>query len=311
MAWSNQTMVNEFILLGFSSLGQLQILLFVVFLVFYVVTVIGNFLIILVISMDNTLHCPMYFFLQNLSFAEAGFISAIVPKMLVNLLSKNKAITLLGCRAQIYFVFFFGAMECYILIVMAYDRFVAICNPLRYTIIMNRKICVLLVAAVWTSGFPIGTIQSTWLLSFPFCGSNEISHFFCDAPPVLYLACADTYRFELFSLIGTFINLLCPFILILVSYICIIRTILKMPSIEGRRKAFSTCSSHIIVVTLFYGSASLTHFRPKASYSSGNNHLLSLSYVIVTPMLNPIIYSLRNKEMKKALSRLLSRTICF
>ncbi|XP_066485622.1 olfactory receptor 10A5-like [Tiliqua scincoides] len=310
MSWPNQTMVNEFILLGFSNLGQLQILLFVVFLLAYLVTVMGNTLIILLTSIDPALHSPMYFFLRNLSIAEVGFISTIVPKMLVNLLSEEKTISFLGCRAQIYFVFFFGAMECYILIVMAYDRFVAICNPLRYTVIMNRRLCVLLVTAVWVSGFPIGTIQSTWILSFPFCGSNTISHFFCDAPPILYLSCVDTFRFELFSLIGTCINVLCPFLLILVSYIRIVGTILRMPLVDGRRKVFSTCSSHIIVVTLFYGSASLTHFRPKSSSSPGNRYLLSLSYIVFTPMLNPIIYSLRNKEMKGAFSRLIRKKSC-
>ncbi|XP_062993405.1 olfactory receptor 10A5-like [Elgaria multicarinata webbii] len=309
MSPHNQTMVNEFILLAFSNLGQLQILLFSVFLIFYLTTVMGNILIILLTTLDTTLHSPMYFFLQILSFSEIGFVSTIVPKLLVNLLSIKKTISLLGCRAQIYFVFFFGAMECFILIVMAYDRFVAICNPLRYTIIMNRKFCIVLVTAVWASGFPVATIQSTWLLSFPFCRSNTISHFFCDAPPILELACADTYRFELFSIIGTIIILFCPFTLILVSYIHIISTIMRMPSAEGRRKAFSTCSSHIIVVTLFYGSASLTHFQPKSSYAQGNKHLLSLSYVIFTPMLNPFIYSLRNKDVKGALIKLLRKKI--
>ncbi|XP_044305896.1 olfactory receptor 10A7-like [Varanus komodoensis] len=310
MIWHNQTMVNEFILLGFTNLGQLQILLFVIFLVFYLTTVLGNFLIILLTGLDSNLHTPMYFFLQILSFAEIGFVSAIIPKLLVNLLSDKKTISLLGCRAQIYCVFFFGVMECFILIVMAYDRFVALCNPLRYTVIMNRKLCISLVTAVWALGFPVASIQSTWLLSFPFCRSNEISHFFCDAPPILQLACADTYSFELFSFIGTFIILLCPFALILVSYIHIISTILRIPSVEGRWKAFSTCSSHIIVVTLFYGSASLTHLQPKSSSVPGNKHLLSLSYVILTPMLNPFIYSLRNKEVKGALIRLIRKKIC-
>ncbi|XP_007443491.1 olfactory receptor 10A7-like [Python bivittatus] len=310
MSCCNQTMISEFVLLGFSNLGQLQIILFIVFLVIYLASVMGNLLIILLISLDTALRSPMYFFLQNLSLAEVGFITTIVPKLLVNLLSERKSISLLGCQAQIYFVFFFGGMECSVLIVMAYDRFVAICNPLRYVVIMNRKLCLLLVMGVWASGFPVATIQSTWLLSFPFCGSNAISHFFCDAPPILMLACADTSRFEQFSIIGTFIILLCPFTLILVSYIHIISTILRMPSIAGRRKAFSTCSLHIIVVTLFYGSASLTHFQPKTSYTFGNKHFLSLSYVIFTPMLNPFIYSLRNKEVKGAFSRLLGKKIC-
>ncbi|XP_042329610.1 olfactory receptor 10A2-like [Sceloporus undulatus] len=307
MKWDNETTVNEFILLAFSSLGHLQILLFFVFLLVYLMTVMGNLLIILTIILNSTLHSPMYFFLQILSFAEVGFTSTIVPKLLVNLLSEKKTISLSGCRAQIYFIFFFGSMECFILIVMAYDRFVAICNPLHYAVIMNKKFCMLLVAIVWVLVIPIATIQSTWLLSFPFCKSNTISHFFCDTPPILQLACLDTSRFEIFTLIETFILFLCPFMLILVSYIHIISTILGMTSVERRRKAFSTCSSHIIVVTLFYVSAGLTHFHPKSSYGPANRHLLSLSYVVFTPLLNPLIYSLRNKEVKGALTRFIKR----
>ncbi|XP_066485625.1 olfactory receptor 10A7-like [Tiliqua scincoides] len=309
MTWHNQTTFNEFILLGFSNLGQFQVLLFIVFLIVYLLTVMGNFLIIFLVIIDPTLHSPMYFFLQNLSFAEVGFVSNIVPMMLVNLLSEKKTISFLGCRAQIYFVFFFGTMECYILTVMAYDRFVAICNPLRYTVVMNRNVCVLLVIVGWTLGVCVGIIHSAWVLGFPFCRSNTLFHFFCDVPPILPLACADTYRFKLFSLIITFLAVLCPFLLILISYIHIVHTILRMTSVEGRRKAFSTCSSHIIVVTLFYSSVSLTHIRVKTFSSTGNKHLLSLSYIVFTPMLNPIIYSLRNKEVRGALSRLIRKKI--
>lgn len=310
MSLNNQTMASEFILLAFSNLGQLQILLFVGFSIAYLTALLGNFLIILLTNLDRTLHSPMYLFLQSLSIAEVGFMSTIIPKMLVNLLSEKKAISLMGCRAQIHFVFFFGSLECFILLVMAYDRFVAICNPLHYKAIMKKRFCILLVAAVWVTGFPIATIESTWLLSFPFCRSNVISHFFCDVPPVLQLACADTSRFELFSHVENFILFLCPFTLILISYIHILSTILRMPTVEVRRKAFSTCSSHIIVVTLFYGSASLSHFQPRATYYSANRHLLSLSYVVFTPILNPFIYSLRNKEVKEALSRLIRKKIC-
>nr|XP_020670701.1 olfactory receptor 10A2-like [Pogona vitticeps] len=309
MSKNNQTMASEFILLSFSNLSQLQILLFIGFLLSYLTALLGNFLIIFLTNMDSTLHSPMYFFLQTLSLAEVGFMSTIIPKLLVNLLSKKKTISLLGCRAQIHFVFFFGSLECFILIVMAYDRFVAICNPLHYKVIMNKKFCMLLVAAVWAAGFPIATIESTWVLSFPFCKSNVISHFFCDVPPVLQLACADTSRFEVFSHIKDFILFLCPFTLIVISYVHIISTILRMPTVEVRWKTFSTCFSHITVVTLFYGSAGLSHFQPRA-YHSGNRHLLSLSYVVFTPMLNPFIYSLRNKEMREALSKLSRKKIC-
>ncbi|XP_062994342.1 olfactory receptor 10A7-like [Elgaria multicarinata webbii] len=310
MTWPNQTVINEFILLGFTKLGHLQVLLFTLFLIAYIAAVMGNFFIILLTIVDVTLHSPMYFFLRNLSSAEVGFISTIIPKMLVNLLSEKKTISLLGCKAQMYLGFSFGTMECFLLVAMAYDRFVAICNPLRYTVVMNRKFCVLLVVAAWASGLPVATIQITWLFSFPFCGSNAVSHFYCDAPPILHLACEDTYKFELFSLIATFIVIICPFVLILASYVCIIDVALRMPSPEGRWKVFSTCSSHIIVVSLFYGTASLTYLRPRSNYSPGSKHLLSLSYVIVTPMLNPIIYSLRNKEVKDAFCRLVSGKLC-
>lgn len=307
MVWSNQTGIKEFRLFGFSNLGQLQILLFVVFFLIYMVTLMGNTLIILITRMDTALHRPMYFFLQNLAFAEVGFITLIVPKMLVNLLVEKKTISWSGCRAQIFGVVYFVTMECFLFIAMAYDRFVAICNPLRYNIIMNRKFCMILVVVVWTLGFPVGTLQVTWLFSFPFCGSLTVPHFFCDGPPILHLVCGDTSNFELYSLVGTLIIILCPFLLLLVSYTHIINTIFRMPSSDGRQKAFSTCSSHIIVVTLFYGSTSLTHFQPKSSYSPGTRQLLSLSYTVFTPMLNPLIYSLRNKEMRAALNRLLSR----
>ncbi|XP_066485698.1 olfactory receptor 10A4-like [Tiliqua scincoides] len=307
MTWLNQTMVSEFILLGFSDLGELQVLLFMVFLLIYMLTVTGNFLIILLTKMDAALHSPMYFFLRNLSFADLGFVSCIIPKMLVNLLSKEKTISLSGCRTQMYFAFFFGATECFILIVMAYDRFVAICHPLRYTVIMNSRLCAWLLIVVWSAGLPLAIINSTWLFTFPFCKSNVVSHFYCDFPPVFQLACGNTSTFELFSIVGTFIVILFPFSLILISYVHIISTIFRMPTTEGRRKAFSTCSSHITAVTLFYGTAGLNYVQPRSSYSPESKYLLSVSYIVITPMLNPIIYSLRNREVKGALWRFFGR----
>ncbi|XP_053900967.1 olfactory receptor 10A4-like [Malaclemys terrapin pileata] len=305
MTWANQTMVTEFILLGFSNLPQLQRLLFVVFLAAYVITLMGNILIILITTVEPALQSPMYFFLQNLSCLEICFTSVIVPKMLANLLSANQTIFFHGCILQMYFFFFFGSTECFLLAAMAYDRYVAICNPLRYTVVMNRRICVQLAVTSWVSGIPVGTVQTTWLFSFPFCGPTEINHFFCDSPPVLKLVCGDTYLFEMYAVTGTIVIVLFPFILILVSYICIISTILRIPSAEGRLKTFSTCSSHLMVVTLFYSTAGLTYFRPKSGYSPDTKKLISLSYTVFTPMLNPIIYSLRNKEVKGALRKML------
>ncbi|XP_067388394.1 olfactory receptor 10A4-like [Emydura macquarii macquarii] len=305
----NHTTVTEFILVGFSNHPNLQVPLFLIFLVVYAITLTGNVLIILVTSVDPALHSPMYFFLRILASLEICFNLVIVPKTLTNLLVENKTISYTGCAVQMYFFFFFGAAECCLLAAMAYDRYVAICNPLRYPDIMTRRACLQLAGASVFSGLPVATVQTTWIFSLPFCGPNEVNHFFCDSPPVLELACADTYLFEIEALTATVLFIMFPFLLILVSYVRIITTILRMPSEEGRHKAFSTCSSHLVVVTLFYGTASSTYFRPKSSYSPETKKLLSLSYTVITPMLNPIIYSLRNKEVKDALRRILGRKL--
>ncbi|XP_054849400.1 olfactory receptor 10A4-like isoform X2 [Eublepharis macularius] len=305
----NQTSVTEFILVGFSNHPELQAPLFIIFLLVYTITLTGNILIILITTIDSALQSPMYFFLRNLSSLEICFNLVIVPKMLVNFLTENKTISYAGCATQMYFFFFFGAAECCLLAAMAYDRYIAICNPLRYPDIMNRRACFHLAGISWFSGFPVSTVQTTWIFSLPFCGPNRVNHFFCDSPPVLELACADTYMFEIEALTATVLFIMFPFLLILLTYIRIITTILRMPSAEGRHKAFSTCSSHLVVVTLFYGTATSTYFRPKSTYSPDMKKILSLSYTVITPMLNPIIYSLRNKEVKGALRRTLGRRI--
>ncbi|XP_074140932.1 olfactory receptor 10A5-like [Sminthopsis crassicaudata] len=310
MAGRNWTTVSEFILLSFSALQpQLQALLFLLFLIIELITLMGNALIILVTTADTGLHSPMYFFLRNLSLLEIGFNLVIVPKMLVTLLAHDTSISFLNCAVQMYFFFFFGASECFLLAAMAYDRYVAICDPLRYPVVMSPKVCVWLAAASWLSGLPVATVQTTWLFSFPFCGSNQVNHFFCDSPPVLKLVCADTAFFEIYAIVGTILVVMAPCLLILGSYVCIGSTIIKMPSAEGKRKAFSTCSSHLLVVSLFYGSASLTYFRPKSNNSPESKKMLSLSYTVVTPMLNPIIYSLRNREVKTTLYHILHRSL--
>ncbi|EHB05179.1 Olfactory receptor 10A5 [Heterocephalus glaber] len=290
--------------MSFTSLPtEIQLLLFLVFLIIYLVTLMGNSLIILVTLADPMLHSPMYFFLRNLSFLEIGLNLVIVPKMLRTLLSQDTTISFLGCATQMYFFFFFGVAECFLLATMAYDRYVAICSPLHYPVLMNQRTRTKLVAASWFPGFPVATVQTTWLFSFPFCATNKVNHFFCDSPPVLRLVCADTAWFEIYAIVGTILVVMIPCLLILSSYIRIAAAILKIPSAKGKHKAFSTCSSHLLVVSLFYISLSLTYFRPKSSNSPENKKLLSLSYTIVTPMLNPIIYSLRNNEVKNALSR--------
>ncbi|KAM6158487.1 olfactory receptor 10A2 [Rhynchocyon petersi] len=310
MAGGNRTSVSEFILLSFSSLpAEIQSLLFMTFLIIYVITLMGNSLIILVTLADIMLHSPMYFFLRNLSVVEIGFNLVVVPKMLGTFLAQDTTISFLGCAVQMYLFFFFGVAECFLLATMAYDRYVAICNPLHYPVIMNQITCAKLAAVSWFPGFPVATVQTTWLFSFPFCGNNKVNHFFCDSPPVLRLVCANTALFEIYAIIGTILVVMTPCTLILCSYSHIAATILKIPSAKGKRKAFSTCSSHLLVVSLFYVSLSLTYFRPKSNNSPESKKLLSLSYTIVTPMLNPIIYSLRNNEVKNALSRTFRKAV--
>ena len=290
--------------MSFSSFPtEIQSLLFPTFLFIYLVTLLGNSLIILVTLADPMLHSPMYFFLRNLSFLEIGFNLVIVPKMLGTLVAQDTAISFLGCATQMYFFFFFGVSECFLLATMAYDRYVAICSPLHYPVIMNPRTRAKLAAVSWFPGIPMATVQTTWLFSFPFCGINKVNHFFCDSPPVLRLVCADTARFEIYAIIGTILVVMMRCSLILCSYTRITAAILKIPSAKGKHKAFSTCSSHLLVVSLFYVSSSLTYFRPKSNNSPESKKVLSLCYTVVTPMLNPIIYSLRNNEVKNALGR--------
>uniref|UniRef100_F7F5I5 Olfactory receptor n=2 Tax=Ornithorhynchus anatinus TaxID=9258 RepID=F7F5I5_ORNAN len=249
----------------------------------------------------------MYFFLRNLSFLEIGFNLVIVPKMLQTLLAEDEPISFRGCAAQLFFFFFFGTAECFLLAAMALDRYVAICDPLRYPAVMAREPCARLAAVSWLAGLPVATVQTSWIFSFPFCGPNRVDHFFCDSPPVLKLACADTSLFELEAYVATVLVVLAPCLLVLGSYARIAATVIRMSSTKGKRKAFSTCSSHLLVVSLYYGSAGVTYFRIKAGTSPASRKLLSLSYTVVTPMLNPIIYSLRNVQVKAAVRRTLLR----
>ncbi|XP_067386345.1 olfactory receptor 10A7-like [Emydura macquarii macquarii] len=261
----NHTMVTHFILLGFSNLSEMQVLLFSLVLTSFIVVLTGNVLIVLITTLDSSLHIPMYFFLWNLSFMEICYTSVTIPKMLANLLVENKSITFTDCAAQLYFYLFFATAECYLLVAMAYDCYVAISHPLRYTAIMNDRVCVRLVVASYVVGLPVSFGQTTLIFNLPFCGPNEIHHFFCDIPPLLKLACTDTYLNEVEVFAVAVLVVLAPFLLILMSYAHIILTIFKMSSAEGRLKAFSTCSSHLVVVTLFFDSGSFIYFRPKSS----------------------------------------------
>ncbi|KAM9219701.1 LOW QUALITY PROTEIN: olfactory receptor 10A3-like [Dugong dugon] len=302
MKRQNQSSVVEFILLGFSNFPELQKLIFGVFLVIYLVTLMGNAIIIVIISLDHSLHVPMYLFLQNSSVVEVSFSAVIMPEMLVVLSTEKAAISFTGCFAQMYLIILFGGTECFLLGAMAYDRFAAICHPLSYPMIMNKMVFMKLVMFSWISWVMVATVQTTWV--FPFCGPNEINHLFCETPPVLKLACADTFLFEIYAFTVTILIIMVPFLLILLSYIRTLFAILKMPSTTGRQKAFSACASHLTSVTLFYGTASMTYLQPKSCYSPETKKLMSLAYTLLTPLLNPLIYSSRNSEMKRALMKL-------
>nr|XP_006112372.1 olfactory receptor 10A4-like [Pelodiscus sinensis] len=297
----NQTISDGFILVGFSYLNELQILLFLLLLVIYLLTLMGNLLVILLVKLNPSLHSPMYFFLVNLSFLEICYTSSVVPQLLVHLLVEEKTISIAGCAAQMYVFTITGLTECCLLAAMAYDRYVAICRPLHYTTLMSGRVCTELAGASWIIGILVEVAKITWLFSLPFCGSHRIHHFFCDIPPVMKKACTDTTKMKIVGFTVSVLFILSPFLLIILSYVCILSTILKLPSAEGRHKAFSTCSSHLMVVTLFYGTALITYLVPKSESTVETDQMISLVNTIVAPVLNPLIYTLRNKEVKGAL----------
>uniref|UniRef100_A0A8C8VJX6 G-protein coupled receptors family 1 profile domain-containing protein n=1 Tax=Pelusios castaneus TaxID=367368 RepID=A0A8C8VJX6_9SAUR len=294
----NQTSISEFILLGFGNLPELQILLFLLFLVIYIVTMAGNVLIVVLVVANHQLQTPMYFFLGNLSCLETCYSSTILPRMLTSLLTGDRTISLricIVCAAQMYFSLLLSGTECFLLAVMAYDCYVAICNPLRYTVTVTRVVCVRMVAGSWLVNNLVHFGWTYLVFSLPFCGSHVINHFFCDIPPLMELSCVDTYRNRRAVFMALLLFVITPFFLIVISYIKITGAILKMPSVQGRHKAFSTCSSHLTVVTLFYGSAMIAYLKPKTEDSMDSDKLFSLFYTIVTPLFHPLIYSLRNK----------------
>ncbi|NWX40415.1 O1052 protein, partial [Steatornis caripensis] len=303
MAEQNRTSVTEFILEGLSDHAEMKAALFVLFLLIYTVTLLGNVGIIVVIQGDPRLHTSMYFFLGSLSAVDICFSSVIAPRTLVNFLSEQKTISFVGCMGQATFYIIFVTTECFLLAVMAYDRYVAICNPLLYSSVMTRRLCMWLVVGSCVGGVLNSIIQMTFITRLPFCTSNVINHFFCDVPPLLALSCASTYINEmiLFSLAG--IIELSTISTILVSYIFISFAILRIRSAEGRQKAFSTCVSHLTAVTTLYGTTIFMYLRPSSSYSLNTDKVVSVFYTVVIPMLNPLIYSLRNQEVKDALKR--------
>ncbi|XP_008848186.1 olfactory receptor 10AG1-like [Nannospalax galili] len=294
----------EFILLGFSDVPHLQWILFMIFLFIYLTILMCNSIIILLTKTDPALQTPMYFFLSNFSFLEICYVTATIPRMLVDLYTRKGSISVLACATQMCFVLLLGGTECLLLMVMAYDRYVAICKPLQYSLLMNYNVCMQLVAASWISGIPVEIGQTYQIFSLHFCGSNRINHFFCDIPPLLKLACGDTFVNKIAVYVVAVVFVMVPFLLIIFSYGKIISNILRLSSAKGRAKAFSTCSSHLTVVVLFYGTASVTYLQPKPSQSEGMGKLLSLFYTILIPALNPIIYTLRNKDIMMALRNL-------
>ncbi|KAM9067054.1 olfactory receptor 49-like [Sarcophilus harrisii] len=295
----NSTTITKIILLGLTDVCEFQMPIFVGLLLTYLTTLLGNLLIIVVTLMDHRLHTPMYYFLRNFAVLEIWFTSIIFPKMLNNILTGNKTISLLGCFLQFFFYFFLGTTEFLLLAVMSFDRYVAICNPLRYATIMNKRICVQLVLSSWVGGFLLIIIPSSITLQKPFCGPNIINHFFCDNFPLLELVCADTSLVELMGFVVANVSLLGTLSVTASCYGHILYTILRIPSATERQKAFSTCSSHIIVVSLFYGSCIFMYVRAgKGSEGENLNKVVAILNTVVTPMLNPFIYTLRNKQVK-------------
>ncbi|XP_037669767.1 olfactory receptor 8H1-like [Choloepus didactylus] len=302
----NNTNMPDFILMGLTNSEVIQQVLFMLLLLIYLITLLGNAGMILIIHLDLQLHTPMYFFLSHLSFLDLCYSTVITPKTLENLLTSNKYVSFMGCFTQMYFFVSLGVTEFFLLSSMAYDRYVAICNPLNYQVVMSKSLCCALITGSFVIGFTESLANILWMNTLHFCKSNVIYHFFCDFPPILALSCTDTRGIEIMSLILAGFNELVSFTTVSVSYGSILSTILKINSTSGKCKAFSTCASHLLGVSIFYGTTIFTYLKPK-SYSLGRNQVASVFYTMVIPMLNPLIYSLRNKEVKNAFIRVLQK----
>ncbi|XP_078524966.1 olfactory receptor 6N1-like [Lissotriton helveticus] len=309
MDCNNHSSVKEFLIQGFPNLRRFHTLCFTLLLLVYLVTILGNVLVFMAIWLDSRLRTPMYLFISTLSFLEICYTAITIPKMLADLLADRMLISFNGCIMQIYFFHSLGGTECYILTIMAYDRYVAICKPLQYPSIMTNKLCIQLLVVCWAYGL-CGPLAEIVLASkLPYTGSNEIHHIFCDFPPLLSLACTDTSMNILVDFTINTIEIILSFLFVLLSYIKIITTILRIRSEEGRRKAFSTCASHLIMVILFFGTALFMYVRLTNSYSLDYDQALAVIFAVVTPFLNPFIYSLRNKEIQNALRRIFQKFI--
>ncbi|XP_077879276.1 olfactory receptor 6F1-like [Ictidomys tridecemlineatus] len=307
MDLANRTVVREFLLLGFSGVPWLQHVLFALFLAVYLLSLMGNTLIIFIVLVEATLQTPMYVFLGNLSFLEIWYTTATVPKLLATCLSKGAAISVPGCIVQYYFFFSMGATECILLAVMAYDRYVAICSPLRYSLLMSLQLCLRFAAGSWVGGFAAPLLPTILISRLNFCGPQKINHFFCDSDPIFKLSCSDTFLGEALGYTCSSVVILSSFLLTMSSYGNIVATILRLSSLEARKKTFSTCASHLTVVTIYYGTIIFAYVRPPAKYNFTIGKVISVFYCVVTPLVNPLIYTLRNRDVKKAFRKILAQ----
>ncbi|XP_053575905.1 olfactory receptor 5G3-like [Bombina bombina] len=310
METSNQTSVSKFFLLSLSNIPYQQVIFFFLLLVVYIITLSANITLITLVTADFRLQTPMYFFISNLSFIDICFSSTTVPKILENTLNQDKSISFIGCAIQMFFHLALGATECIILAVMAYDRYAAICRPLSYNTIMNQKICIYLAAGSWIMSFLNSALHAFFTFQLPYCKSNLINHFYCEMPPLFHLSCRDTLFNEILVYVSGGIIALCSFLLTLLSYIYIITSILKIHSNKGKYRAFSTCTSHLTVESIYYGTIIFMYLRPRSKYFLARDRMVSILYTVVTPTLNPIIYSIRNKDIKGSLKRQLKLKTC-
>ncbi|XP_049747534.1 olfactory receptor 8K3-like [Elephas maximus indicus] len=299
----NLTVLNEFILMGITDRPELQAPLFGLFLIIYMISVVGNLGIIILTKMDSKLQTPMYFFLRHLAITDLGYSTAVGPNMLVNLVVDENTISYYFCATQLAFFSVFVASELFILSAMSYDRYMAICNPLLYTVIMSQRVCWVLVVISYLYSIFVSLFITVKIFNLSFCGYNIIRHFYCDSLPLLSLLCSSTHEIKLIILIFATLDLISSLLIVLVSYLLVLLAILKMNSAEGRHKTFSTCGSHLMVVVVFYGTLIFMYVQPKTSHSFGTDKMASIFYTLIIPMLNPLIYSLRNKDVKFALHR--------
>ncbi|XP_039099219.1 olfactory receptor 2Z1-like [Hyaena hyaena] len=308
MGKSNQSVTSDFTLMGLFSRSGPHLVLFSLVVVIFTIGLLGNAILLFLIRTDARLHTPMYFLLSQLSLLDVGFPLVTIPKMAANFLQGEGSITFGGCAAQMFFLMLMGVSEGVLLSLMSYDRYVAVCHPLHYPVLMRRQVCLLMMGTSWLSGVLVASIQTSITLHFPYCASHTVDHFFCELPALLKLSCADTSAYELSLSISGVLILLLPLSLIATSYSHVLRAVLCMHSAEARHKAFTTCSSHITVVGLFYGAAMFMYMVPGSYHAPQQDNVVSLFYSLVIPTLNPLIYSLRNREVRMALAKVLGRT---